>query len=82
MSEALLVVAVLAAALTCPAMMWIQSRRGKSAPCCPPRHDEAAPESLDQLRARHERVTAELAELEAVPGDAPRQADGVQPVGR
>lgn len=81
MSEALLVVAVLAAALTCPAMMWIQSRRGKSAACCPPRRG-AEPETLEQLRARHTEIAAELAELDTAPGEARQRVQDAQPVRR
>lgn len=36
LGDVLIVVVVLGAVLSCPAMMWIQGRRGRSAPCCPP----------------------------------------------
>lgn len=65
MSTALLIGPVLVAALACPAMMWFQARRGKSAPCCPPRPAPGEqPQELDTLRAEHARLSAQLAELE------------------
>lgn len=69
MSTALLIGVVLVAVLACPAMMWFQGRRGKTAPCCPPGRDEqlATPGDLDALRAEHARIGAELARLEAPP---------------
>lgn len=71
MTTALLIAVVLVAAFACPAMMWFQDRRGKSAPCCPPgRASAAEPRDLDQLRADHARLSAELADLEARSGDA------------
>lgn len=69
MTEALLVAAVLAAGLACPVMMWIQSRRGRSAPCCPPHRESVAPATLEELRARHARIAQELAELESAGED-------------
>jgi Flp pilus assembly protein TadB len=60
--DLLLVAAVLAAGLACPAMMWWQHRRGRSAPCCSPRRPEAA--SLEALRKRQAAVCARIAELE------------------
>lgn len=72
LSTALLILLVLVAALACPAMMWFQERRGKRAPCCPPRGNEDAerPQDLDALKAEHARLSAELAYLESRSGDA------------
>ncbi len=62
MPDVLLVAAVLAAGLACPAMMWWQHRRGRAAPCCPPRQPETAP--LQALHRRQAAVSARIAELE------------------
>ncbi|MGH8985843.1 MAG: hypothetical protein ACRDY6_18475 [Acidimicrobiia bacterium] len=76
-TTALLIGVVLVAALACPAMMWFQARRGKSAPCCPPtRDDDRGPADLDRLRAEHERLNARLAELESRPEDRERIVPG------
>lgn len=65
----LLIALVLVAALACPAMMWFQGRRGKTAPCCPSRRDreDERTDDLDGLRVEHARVTAQLAELDSRP---------------
>lgn len=67
MPDLFLVAAVLAAGLACPVMMWWQHRRGRTAPCCPPRRSETS--SLEALRKRQAAVSARIAELE---GDARR----------
>jgi len=65
MTTALLLVAVLAVALACPAMMWWSARRGRCAPCCPPRRSEAeSPASLAELRAQQRRLEALIARAE------------------
>jgi hypothetical protein len=70
METALLVLAVVAAGLACPAMMWWQRRRGREAPCCPPARPRAAsedrelPSSLEELRAYERSLATRLAELE------------------
>lgn len=35
MSTALLIIAIVLAALACPAMMWLSQRRGRASACCP-----------------------------------------------
>ncbi len=64
--------AIVAAVLVCPAMMWL-GRRGIGPGCaiCPPRRSE---ESLDDLEARQRALTTQIEELEA------RQA--IEPVGQ
>lgn len=70
MSTALLIGLVLVAALACPATMWFQARRGKSAPCCPPAQAPGEQrQDLDTLRAEHARLSAQLAELDTHPKD-------------
>ena len=55
--------AIVAAVLVCPAMMWL-GRRGIGPGCaiCPPRRSE---ESLDDLEARQRALTTQIEELEA-----------------
>lgn len=74
LGEVLIVLAVLGAALSCPAMMWIQSRRGRSAACCPPARDGDRIDTADlgALRRRREQVEAQLAEAPGPAGVAPR----------
>jgi len=47
-TTALLVAAIVIAAAACPAMMWLQARRGRRASCIAP----ANPVALDELRRR------------------------------
>ena len=56
--------AIVAAALACPAMMWL-GRRGIGPGCaiCPPRSSDE--ESLDDLRAQQRTLAAQIDELEA-----------------
>lgn len=67
MLEALLIIAILAAAFACPAMMWYSNKRGRPAPCCPPRR-EAQPD-LAALKAERaaldDRIAAEQASAPA-----------------
>jgi hypothetical protein len=72
METLLLVLLVAMAASLCPATMWWQRRRGRAASCHMPlrsqdsaaAHDEA---DLEELRRRHEVITARIAELEHGP---------------
>ena len=69
METALFILAIAAAGLFCPAMMWWQRRRGKDAACCmPTARDGAAATTpaadVDELRREHERLMARIAELE------------------
>jgi hypothetical protein len=70
METALLVLAIAAAGLACPAMMWWRRRRGRDAACCLPAahaprsaEDEAIPR-LDELQRRRAGIEARIAELE------------------
>ena len=56
-------IAIAAAVLVCPAMMWL-GRRGIGPGCaiCPPRRSE---ESLEDLQARQHALSARIEELEA-----------------
>ena len=65
MAQWLLVGAIVAAALVCPAMMWL-GRRGIGPGCavCPPRRDDD--ESLETLKARQRSLEAEIDKLEAL----------------
>jgi Flp pilus assembly protein TadB len=70
METALLVLAVAAAGLACPAMMWWQRRRGRRASCCVPARPRAGsdegelPSSLEELRAYERSLATRLAELD------------------
>jgi cell division protein FtsB len=66
MAQWLLVTAVVAAVLVCPAMMWL-GRRGIGPGCaiCPPRRNNE--ESLEELKARQRSLEAEIDRLEARP---------------
>ena len=70
METALLIVAIAAAGLACPAMMWWQRRRGRDAACCMPTgHDQRdgqidAPAGIAELRRRRADIEARLAERE------------------
>ncbi len=69
MDTLLLVSLVVAAALACPAMMWWQRRQGREPVCgfSPSRgkRREDATDDLNRLRLRHDRLAAEIAELDA-----------------
>jgi hypothetical protein len=71
METALIVFAIVAAGLVCPAMMWWQRRRGRDAACrLPAAHTRPGPEDeaiprLDELRRRRVGLEARIAELEA-----------------
>ena len=64
MVQWLLVGAIVAAALVCPAMMWL-GRRGIGPGCavCPPRRD--GDESVETLQARQRSLAAKIDSLEA-----------------
>jgi hypothetical protein len=63
MAQWLFVGAIVAAALVCPAMMWL-GRRGIGPGCavCPPRRDED--ESLETLQARERSLAAKIEKVE------------------
>jgi len=63
MAHWMLLPAIVAAALACPAMMWL-GRRGIGPGCsiCPPRRSDE--QSLDDLRARQRALAAKIDELE------------------
>lgn len=63
MAQWILPVAIVAAVLACPAMMWF-GRRGIGPGCaiCPPRRNE---ESLKDLQARQRALNARIEELES-----------------
>ena len=63
MAQWLVVVAVVAAALVCPAMMWL-GRRGVGPGCamCPPNGEE---DELDALRSRQRALAAQVRKIEA-----------------
>ena len=64
MTSWLLAVAIVAAALVCPAMMWLGQRGiGPGCAVCPPRRSEE--ESLKELRARQRTLAAQIDEHEA-----------------
>lgn len=67
MSTALLIGSVLVAALACPAMMWWQSRRGGSSSCARRGPEQATSGKLEELRRRHDRLEARVAELDRRP---------------
>ena len=63
MVQWILPLVIVAAALACPAMMWL-GRRGIGPGCaiCPPRRTDEA--SLDDLRARQRTLAKQIDELE------------------
>jgi hypothetical protein len=63
MTQWLLVLAIVSAALVCPAMMWL-GRRGIGPGCaiCPPHRDE---ESFEALQAEQRALSVRIEELEA-----------------
>ena len=65
MVQALFAIAIVAAALACPAMMWL-GRRGIGPGCaiCPPRKQE---DSLEDLRVRQRNLAAKIEQLESQP---------------
>lgn len=67
MEVALPVGAIVIAALTCPAMMWWQRRRGRDAASCMPAGRGAGAAQFAELRSENERLSARLAELRRNP---------------
>ena len=66
MTTVLVIVAVLVGALACPAMMWWNTRRGRSSPCCPPRRAQGpSPPTVQDLREEQRRLEAMIADAEA-----------------
>ena len=65
MGQALFAIAILAAALACPAMMWL-GRRGIGPGCaiCPPRKRE---DSIEELQVRQRDLAAKIESLESHP---------------
>lgn len=61
MTGVLLVVAVLIAAVACPAMMWLRARRGGPASCTV----AAEPRTLDELRRRRAEVDAAISQRDS-----------------
>jgi hypothetical protein len=79
LGSVLIVLAVLVAALFCPALMWFQSRRGRPAPCCPHskgRNQIDTPD-LGALRRRQEEIEAQLGEADG-PAE-PASANALSP---
>ena len=64
MTTPLLVVAIVIAAAACPAMMWLQARRGRRASCVAP-GDLVA---LDELRRRRADLDAAIGQREDARG--------------
>ena len=69
MSTALLVAAIAVGVLACPAMMWWQARRGRSAPFCPPMRraageDQSASDEVTELHRRQAVLSARVAALD------------------
>jgi hypothetical protein len=66
MAQWFFAIAIVAAALVCPALMWL-GRRGIGPGCaiCLPRRSDG--ESLDDLRERQRTLAAQIEELEAAP---------------
>ena len=64
MGQALFAIAIVAAALACPAMMWL-GRRGIGPGCaiCPPRKED----SLEDLQVRQRNLAAKIEQLESQP---------------
>lgn len=81
MSTALVVGAVLLVALACPAMMWWRSRHGGSTCCAPAAPEQPRTGDLAELRRRHERVAARIAELEEEPTGARARSSEAQLAG-
>ena len=65
MTQALFAIAIVAAALVCPALMWL-GRRGIGPGCamCPPRKQE---DSLEDLQARQRDLAAKIESFESQP---------------
>lgn len=65
MVQALFAIGIVAAALACPAMMWL-GRRGIGPGCaiCPPRKKD---DSLENLRARQRDLAARIEKFESQP---------------
>jgi hypothetical protein len=63
-SNWILSLAIVAATLVCPALMWL-GRRGIGPGCaiCPPRRDDE--QSLDHLRIRQQELTTKIDRLES-----------------
>ncbi len=70
MTEAILVLAIIAG-LACPVHMWWQHRRGRQAACCPPQRDADASRDVEGLRTRHAQLSAGIAEMERTVSSEP-----------
>ena len=71
MTGALLVVAIVIAAAACPAMMWLQARRGRRASCVAPGN----PVVLDELRRRRADLDAAIGQREDAHGAQHEQSE-------
>ena len=72
MIQALFAIAIVAAALVCPAMLWL-GRRGIGPGCamCPPRKQE---DSLEDLQARQRNLAAKIENFESLPVELVRES--------
>lgn len=70
MTEAILVLAIIAG-LACPVHMWWQHRRGRQAACCPPQRGADAGLDVEGLRTRHAQLSARIAEMERTASSEP-----------
>ena len=64
MTTALLVVVIVIAAAACPAMMWLQARRGRRTSCVAPGN----PVALDELRRRRADLDAAISQRDGAHG--------------
>lgn len=70
MTEAILVLAIIAG-LACPVHMWWQHRRGRQPACCPPQRGAEANLDVEGLRTRHAQLSTQIAEMERTASSEP-----------
>lgn len=74
MSTVLFVAVAVAAGAIWPLHMWWSQRKGRPAACCPPARETASGDDLASLRARQQRLSDQIRELDGAAWEGERVA--------